>query len=89
MLDQNHQDQIVAKFDISWAVARWHDAINQIEYEVLRPFHLIKPKITLDGNMYCCLYGDNLHEGIAGFGKSPDDAGRAFDKAWVKEIENG
>ena len=29
---------------------------------------MLRPKISIDGNQYCVLYGDNLQEGIAGFG---------------------
>ena len=31
-------------------------------------------KIHKDGNMYCCLYGEDLQEGIAGFGETPYQA---------------
>ena len=32
------------------------------------------------------LYGDNMQEGVAGFGKSPRAALRAFDEAWKKNL---
>lgn len=31
----------------------------------------LQPKISKDGNQWCVLYGDNLQEGIAGFGETP------------------
>jgi hypothetical protein len=31
----------------------------------------LKPKFSKDGDMYCYLLGDNLQEGIAGFGEIP------------------
>lgn len=34
----------------------------------------LKPSITKDGDQWCCLYGDNLQEGIAGFGDTPYQA---------------
>lgn len=45
----------------------------------------LKPKIMLDGNKWCCLYGDNLQEGIAGFGETPIDAILDFNKAFYKK----
>jgi hypothetical protein len=50
--------------------------------EQARPFVLLRPSMKLDGNAWCALYGENLMEGVAGFGNSPDAASRAFDAAW-------
>jgi hypothetical protein len=36
-----------------------------------------------DGDKWCVLYGENLQEGIAGFGATPDEAIRAFEMAMV------
>ena len=35
---------------------------------------LVGAKLSKDGDQWCCLLGDNLQDGIAGFGKSPADA---------------
>ncbi|WP_170759913.1 hypothetical protein [Ruegeria lacuscaerulensis] len=40
-----------------------------------------------DGNMWCVLWGENIQDGIAGFGYSPWDAVISFNKA-VHEGEN-
>ena len=32
--------------------------------------------------MWCALYGDNLQDGVAGFGRSPEEAMADFDKNW-------
>lgn len=37
----------------------------------------------MDGNLWCALYGDDLQNGIAGFGATPAAAMREFDKAWA------
>lgn len=34
-----------------------------------------------DGNQWCFLWGENLQEGVAGFGESVEDAMWAFDKS--------
>ena len=42
-----------------------------VEQEELNLFTMLKPSLTLDGDMWCVLVGENLQEGICGFGKSP------------------
>ena len=46
----------------------------------------LKPKIMQDGDKWCCLYGDNLQEGVAGFGDTPNEAILDFNKAMHKKI---
>lgn len=46
------------------------------------PHLLHKAKLSKDGNQWCWLYGDNLQEGIAGFGDTPYKASQEFDRAW-------
>jgi len=41
------------------------------EYTELRPHAVFVPRLFLDGNQWCALYGENLQEGIAGFGETP------------------
>ena len=38
---------------------------------VLNTFATLKPKLYKDGDMWCCLMGENIQAGISGFGKSP------------------
>jgi hypothetical protein len=59
----------------------WQDAA----YERMRPCVIFKPALTRDGNMWCALFGENLQEGVAGFGARPGDAMAAFDTAWLTE----
>ena len=51
--------------------------------EMLRPFMLLKPTLSADGNMWCFLYGDNLQDGVAGFGETPAKAAVQFDIEWL------
>jgi hypothetical protein len=39
---------------------------------------ILKPTFSRDGNMFCFLYGENLQEGIAGFGETPYKAAEDF-----------
>lgn len=56
--------------------------------ELLRPSYLYKPKLIKDGNAWIALLGDNLQEGVASFGSSPDEAYRNFDKVWYEKIKS-
>lgn len=47
---------------------------------------LMRPKLFMDGSSWCALYGENLMEGVAGFGKSPAEAMADFDRNWNKKI---
>lgn len=44
----------------------------------------LRPTITKDGDQWCVLYGDNLQEGIAGFGGTPYQAILNFNTAFHK-----
>jgi len=43
-------------------------------------------KVGVDGNKWCWLFGDNLQDGIAGFGDSPHLAAIDFNKAYYAKI---
>lgn len=62
--------------------SRFHQAAG----EWSRPFVLLKPKLFPDGNMWCALYGENLQDGLAGFGTSPAKAAWAFDQAFYADM---
>lgn len=50
--------------------------------EMKRPSMMLKPELTIDGNQWCALYGESLHDGNAGFGDTPELAYQDFDKNW-------
>lgn len=54
--------------------------------EMQRPSAIYRPALSIDGNQWCALYGDNLQDGVAGFGDSPADAMSAFDAEWAKRL---
>ena len=41
-------------------------------------------RVFMDGDLWCVLQGDNLHEGIAGFGKTIDEAWEDFEENLLK-----
>jgi hypothetical protein len=64
----------MSKVSIQNAVARYES-----------PSAVYRPRLFVDGNQWCALYGDNLQDGVAGFGDSPADAMWDFDQAWGKK----
>lgn len=48
-------------------------------------FSMLQPKLFIDGDHWCCLWGTDLQMGIAGFGKSPMEAIRNWNAEWHKE----
>lgn len=66
-------------FDISYAKAMLQDEIARVGMEMQRPSVLFRLEPFVDGNMYCVLLGENLHEGVGGFGETVDAAMRDFD----------
>jgi hypothetical protein len=64
--------------------AQWNAASEASATEQARraPHVLMRPRIFPDGNAWCALYGDNLQEGVAGFGYTPAAAAANFDHNW-------
>lgn len=57
--------------------------IYVVSDHMTRPHVLMRPTVRPDGNAWCALYGDNLQEGVSGFGDTPAEACAAFDKNWL------
>jgi hypothetical protein len=57
----------------------------QAAIEKRRPFIQLRPNIFIDGEKWCVLYGQNLQDGVAGFGDTPEQAAINFDIAWLNE----
>ena len=79
------RDVAFRAFDISHVTPLAQQAIGILEYEHSRPSVLFRPRLFLDGNAYCALYGDDLMNGCAGFGETADAAMRDFDKNWLQQ----
>ena len=61
------------------------NAAGLIADAMTRPSVLYRPALFPDGDKWCALLGENLAEGVAGFGNTPAEAMAAFDKAWLSE----
>ena len=75
-------NEIAGRFDISYAVEAVKQDFLNVAYEQARPSAIFRPKLAIDGNQWCALYGDDLQSGIAGFGDTPDKAMSDFDTNW-------
>lgn len=67
-------------FDVLMDELRMHG--RDVAAALTAPHVLMRPELSVDGNMYCFLFGRNLQEGVAGFGRTVAEAAAAFDKAW-------
>ena len=69
----------------SYIPAHIQQEVYSVSHAMQAPHVLMRPSICLDGNQWCALYGDNLQDGVAGFGDTPALAMAAFDKAWLTD----
>ena len=60
--------------------------MTEYNKKMYEPFALYRPRIYIDGDVWCVLYGDNLQDGVAGFGRSPALAVADFNRNWFKEL---
>lgn len=51
--------------------------------DITTPFCRLRPKMYIDGDQWCALYGENLQDGVAGFGATPAEAEAAFNQTWT------
>lgn len=65
---------------------RINEAITIITNDLTEPHVLMRPRLFIDGNKWCALYGENLQDGVAGFGDSPDLACDDFNANWYRKL---
>jgi hypothetical protein len=76
----------IAANSIAHAAERSMINIDQVFQEWRRPSVLFRPRLSIDGNQWMALYGENLQDGVAGFGDSPELAMFDFDFQWHKRL---
>lgn len=82
-------DVVRTAFDMGNLLPMLQQEVGIVGGEMVRPSVLMRPTITLDGNAWCALYGEDLQVGVAGFGKSPADAMTDFDTKWAEQLPGG
>ncbi len=83
-MTQNQIDLAVANA-IGMIPVQLQEAIRYTEGQWTRPCVLMRPSIGRDGNKWSVLYGDNIMDGVCGFGDTPEEAMRDFDSNWHKQ----
>lgn len=74
-------------FDSNWLRDRMFENLTMEHEERTRPSMLFQPRVFRDGPVWCALYGEDVQEGVVGFGASPALACEAFDAAWTTPTE--
>lgn len=74
--------------DASHVIHQAQAALWEVANSMQRPSVLYRPALSVDGNMWCALYGDDLQAGIAGFGPTPAEAMLDFDANWHKKLND-
>jgi hypothetical protein len=82
----NSQDSNMAMNSIDHASRMASESIQQAVCEWGSPSTLFKPKLSVDGDQWCALYGDDLQSGVAGFGDSPALAMADFNRLWYSPL---
>lgn len=79
-------ESVMQQANLSFYFDQASQAAQRAAGEYERPIAVFRPHISIDGDMWCALYGDNLQDGVAGFGKSPADAMWDFDRNWSAKL---
>lgn len=79
-------ERIASQFEFSFYAEQIREEALNVAYEMQRPSTIYRPSLKIDGSQWCALYGDNLQDGVIGFGDSPNLAMIDFDKKWMETI---
>ena len=75
MSEKNREQDVIFTETMSWME----------DERAMKTIAILKPKFSKDGDKFCYLLGENLQEGIAGFGSTVYEACYAFYKAFYNE----
>jgi len=83
----NDRDSEVARLAIGNAAEMCRQHFQELCGEWTLPSILYRPSLSLDGDKWIALYGENIQEGVVGIGDSPIAAMHAFDLAWCEKVK--
>ena len=86
MTTLNDEYQSMAANAICHAASMAGEEVRASAAEYGRPSVVWKPRLFIDGDQWCALFGEDIQNGVAGFGDSPANAMWDFDKEWVKKL---
>ena len=88
MNDTSFQDDMYHQERMTNLIVEQKERMNNLALEQkLIPFSTLKPKIHKDGNQWCVLLGENIQEGVVGFGDTPMKAILAWNEELHKANE--
>jgi hypothetical protein len=79
----NNDDSYQAREGVIFAA---HQAYKHVAECLTDPSVMYRPSLSIDGNKWCALYGENLQDGVTGFGDSPAAAMQDFNKNWHAKL---
>lgn len=79
----NKDDSYLAREGI---IAAAQQSFQHMAECLTEPSAMYRPSLSIDGDKWCALYGENLQDGVAGFGDSPAEAMQNFNKAWRQKL---
>jgi hypothetical protein len=79
-------ESAVRSSEIGWHAQQIAETIKAAVSLYEEPSVLYRPSLSVDGNQWCALYGENLQSGVAGFGDSPYLAMVNFNKNWYAKL---
>lgn len=86
-IGQAIRDAIGSGLDASQMIYSVGQEFITTAMKAAEPCVLYRSSLSIDGNKWCALYGDNLQDGVAGFGDSPELAMIDFNRAWSEKLE--
>lgn len=87
LLDVDYQSMVANSFANAADALREDLRFTVGQYAL--PGAIFKPRLSIDGNQWCALYGENLQDGVCGFGDSPALAIADFNKQWAEPLPKG
>ena len=76
----------IREANIPHYVERAAHAVENAAACYVEPAAIYRPKVYVDGDQWCALYGDDLQSGVCGFGISPNAAVTDFNKNWYAKL---
>ena len=80
-------ESAIREANLSHHAAMAAEVAREAAAEQCRPSVLFRPALSIDGDQWCALYGDDLQCGVAGFGDSPAEAMWDFNRQWATKIQ--
>lgn len=79
-------ESVMRDMNLSFYFDNAMEQVKQTAIAHAEPSAIYRPSLSIDGDKWCALYGDNLQDGVAGFGDSPAEAMNDFNREWHAKL---